>query len=377
MLNAADKRPVAGATIDFSDCRKGVYQTDVNGILSFRMEDELNCRLFIRMPGFTSAALELSGLSIRNSKNFEVELRKEGEQYVGIVIDVDNRMLLSDVRVQAILQETGQIIEDVTDEKGEYVLALSNDKVYQIRYSKVGYTDINRTFSTGSAAQQSLLGAMTIRKISSNTPIDVPNVGNPLPITPNVQMPPVEQLPAKSYSIQVAAAPQVNLNQYAALNTYGNVYYMNVDNNYKVRVGAFISKTTASKVLSQIRGEGYTGAFLVEEMTQEVYDKLLTDDMDLSLSSGVNNPVLANQSVNSRYKIQLGAYQDTKNFNATKVNNLGTLEKKQKDNLTLVLLSGYNSIEEARKAMEAAKKVGFTAAFIVTDEQGELKRVKL
>jgi cell division septation protein DedD len=376
VLNASDRKPVAGATVDFGDCRKGTFKTDVNGVLYFKMEDELNCRVIIGMSGFSSSSLELSGLSTRNSKSFDIELKKDGEQYIGVVVDVDSKSPLNEVRVQAIAQETGQMIEDITNEKGEYVLALSDNRVYQIRYSRVGYTDINRTFPTGNGSNNKSLGAMPIKKVTSTTTVNLPDMETELSSNVPVEVPPIEALPARSYAIQVASAPQLNLNRFASLNVYGNVYYVDFDNTYKIRVGAFANKATAEQVLAEIRKAGHAEAFLVEELTKDVYDKILTDGL-ASLPNDIDEEESEYEDRDEKYKVQLGAYKDARNFDSNKVRNLGAIEKKEKKEFTLFLLTGYKTIEEARKAMVAAQKVGFPNAFVVADEQGELKRIKL
>jgi cell division septation protein DedD len=129
-------------------------------------------------------------------------------------------------------------------------------------------------------------------------------------------------------------------------------------------------------VLAEIRKAGHAEAFLVEELTKDVYDKILTDGL-ASLPNDIDEEESEYEDRDEKYKVQLGAYKDARNFDSNKVRNLGAIEKKEKKEFTLFLLTGYKTIEEARKAMVAAQKVGFPNAFVVADEQGELKRIKL
>lgn len=390
VVSGADNRPVAKAVVDFSDCGKGVFETDDQGIFNFKADDQLNCRVIIRKPGFTSSSLQLSALSLQNNQNYRVVLQTEGTQYRGLVIDVDNQLPLANVRVDAYNTSTNSGFSAITDENGEYMLSLAPGENYLIRFSRVGYSDLNRNVSTTNAYDRSILGRTSIRKVSSSTPVADVNAGvtdDETPRTPNAgsgRAIRLEDLPAKVYAVQVAATDRPSLNRYSAMNAYGNVYYMNLNNVYKVRVGVFLDKANAEVALRSIKSV-YEDAFIVEEKTTDVTDKLLleegtyfvdTNRTPVATTTPNSDTVAATDRSMNSYKVQLAAYRDIQNFDANKVNNLGTVEQMQKGNLTVVFVGGFSTMQEAKRAMEQARAVGFTSAFVVMEEDGELKRVK-
>jgi len=74
--------------------------------------------------------------------------------------------------------------------------------------------------------------------------------------------------------------------------------------------------------------------------------------------------------------VQIAALSTTKWFDKNKVLDIGILEQRAKGNLTLMLLSGFDTIEDARRGVAKAKAKGFKTAFIVQDTASGLKKVK-
>ncbi|MEM1327548.1 MAG: carboxypeptidase regulatory-like domain-containing protein [Bacteroidota bacterium] len=380
VIAGTDQRPIDQAIVDFSDCERGVFETDRQGLFAFKADDQLNCRVIIRKQGYLSTSLQLSALSLQNNRNLEVVLQKEGTQYRGLVEDVDTNLPLEGVRVNARNRRTNVGFTAMTDENGEYVLPLGNSEDYIIEFSKVGYSNLNRNVTTGSTYNRSILGRTSIRRVGSSTPITDNNSsfdGNPR--TPNTgQAIRLEDLPTTSYAVQVAATDKPNLNSYADLNVHGNVYYMTVNKLNKVRVGVFPDKSDAEEVRKAVRKAGYKDAFIVPETTREVVDKIvLPDDGYITEGTSTNRPTTTPTTNMSGYKVQLAAYRDTKYFDASKVDNLGYIEQMRKGDLTVMFISGFSTLEEARRAMQQAKRIGFNSAFVVMEENGEIKRVNL
>ncbi len=371
VINATDNQPIASATIDFSDCQKGIYETDNNGIFNFRADEELNCRLLIRKQGYISTSLQLSGISNSNNKNYEIQLLREGEQYIGRVVDVDTRAPLSDVMVTAINQQNRQVTEALTSEDGTYSLPLQKRGNYIIRYSKVGYSNRDRTLSVREG-DRAVLGTIEIKKTSSTTPLENETISTPYIPTP------VTNLPSVGYAVQVGAAGKLELDKYASLNVHGNVYYVKEDNLHKIRIGVYLSKTEANTIAQKLKAEGYKGAFVVEESMQNVADKVVLKDragLEIGNSSPTNQPSYTSTSTDG-YKVQLAAYTDPERyFDESKVEGMGFLEKRKRGQLTIMLLGGYKTEQEARTALARAKRAGFTTAFLVYEENGNIKKV--
>lgn len=364
VLNATDNMPLEGAVIDFSDCQKGIYATDANGIFNFRADEELNCRLLIRKQGYTSASLQLSGISIRDNKNYEIILEREADRYEGRIVDVDTRIPIEQMLVQATNQQTNIVYETYTNQDGIYKLPLRSNGSYTVRYSKMGYADRSRRVSVRDGGRN-VLGILEMRRTGSSTPI-TPE------IDPTPRPPAVTDLPEVGYAVQVSATNKLDLDQYAPLNVHGNVYYVKDRGLFKIRVGVYLSKSEANSIAQKLRSSGYRGAFLVEESMVNVSDKVI-GEMTAPITTDDRSPEI--NSTNG-YKVQLAAYKDpSKYFKESKVAGIGFVEQRRKGQLTIMLLSGYRTEQEARNALSKARRAGFTTAFLVYDQNGRLEKV--
>jgi len=54
---------------------------------------------------------------------------------------------------------------------------------------------------------------------------------------------------------------------------------------------------------------------------------------------------------------------------------LGPIEERMKGDLTLKLIGGLETLSQARQTMTEARKAGFTTAFIVMEQNGQLVKV--
>lgn len=217
-----------------------------------------------------------------------------------------------------------------------------------------------------------MLGTIEIKKTSSTTPLENETISTPYIPTP------VINLPSVGYAVQVGAAGKLELDKYASLNVHGNVYYVKEDNLHKIRIGVYLSKTEANTIAQKLKTEGYKGAFVVEESMQNVADKVVLKDragLEIGNSSPTNQPSYTSTSTDG-YKVQLAAYTDPERyFDESKVEGMGFLEKRKRGQLTIMLLGGYKTEQEARTALARAKRAGFTTAFLVYEENGNIKKV--
>lgn len=378
VVNATDRQPVANAIIDFTDCGQGLYQTDVAGVYSFKISTTMNCRISVRKPGYISRTVALNAAELQGTDNYEVILSREDEGYSGYLIDAQSQAPLENVAVQVINQTTGQTVEVTTDQAGEYVVGLSANTLYDIVYSKPGYSEARRSIPIGVGTDKAILGVYPLQRSA-----DYPYVNEPVSSTPKTDesgQPYLGSLPAVGYAVQVAAVEKLDPKQYSNLSSFGNIYYATVSGVYKVRIGVFPTREEALTTLDNVKKKGYKGAFLVKEDARDVADKFVGLEKDLQPKGNTTTTTTTSPTTAApgSYKVRLAAYKDTKNFDVAKVNNIGTLERQQKGEWTIMLVGNYSSAEEARQALQRSKAAGFTDAYIVTIEQnGELRRINL
>ncbi len=73
--------------------------------------------------------------------------------------------------------------------------------------------------------------------------------------------------------------------------------------------------------------------------------------------------------------VQLGAYSSAASFDRNKAARLGQVEQRSRGNLTLFLIGGLRSVNEARIVQSNARQAGYTGAFIVEEKGSELVKV--
>jgi hypothetical protein len=157
------------------------------------------------------------------------------------------------------------------------------------------------------------------------------------------------------YFIQIAAlALNSDLTSFSDLRMYGDLVVHDDDKYSKVRVGTFVSEQDARAALDRVKAGGYKDAFVVKHAVQE--------------SAVAEAPM--------EYKVRLGTYAKVGNFDPTPLEHLGKIESYRKDELTIMLLAGYPSLAAAQRAREAVIVQGFTDAYVVTDHNGVLEKVR-
>ncbi|MEM9990688.1 MAG: SPOR domain-containing protein [Bacteroidota bacterium] len=419
VINASDEQPIADVTIDFVECGLETYQTDEKGMYIFPLQNNMNCRILIRKEGYLTSSIQLSDAELREKKRYQVVLQREGEEYAGSIIDGVSRIPISDVYVRATNQVTGKFVETVADEDGEYALSLSPNAMYIIRYSKAGYTDMNRTLPTADGTDRTILGTFPMQRVGEIAPIppvedlavrdslsgddmatapvarpDAPYQDGVVISTEPAVTPPIATTATTStptytgtvYSVQIAATKQLQLAEYERLKgTFDNIYYVKSFDLHKVRVGPYIDKLEAARAMRQLEYRGFEGAFIVLEEGENLGDSavihpnaiggaaLASADNFTTKSVKTNNDV-----IKGGYKIRLGSYTKPKqSFRDTKVKQYGVVEKRIQGKWTIMLLGGFATAKDAKGVLNRVRSAGFKDAFVIEElSDGELRKVQ-
>lgn len=428
--NATDRSPISNAQVDFSPCGEGVYTTDINGIYSFQARDGLNCDVLVRKSGYSSSSLRLSTSNVQQGRSFEVLLTRTsgstvnpanlpGASYTGKVIDSQNRQPINGVIVRATNSRTGQAQEAYSDANGNYTLKLTPNSMYIIRYSRGGYAEFNRSLQTNNGADRSILGIIPFMPAEGNTastqtnPNTNTNPSNPYPGSSNPSSGSTQptypgnttypttgtttkpthtgtstnthtntdgattttSAPAtRGYAVQVAAVSKLNMSNYGNLGTLGNVYYQNTGKVYKIRLGVYPTKEKAIAAKAKARAKGYKQAFVVEENVSAVSAVVNTNTTTTRPSTTANTSTAGSST--SGYMVRIATLRNTSNFNTQSVSSIGYIEQRQSGPYTIMLLSGYNSLSDARLAQRKVRNLGFSDAYVVVENAGKLQKVK-
>ncbi len=181
--------------------------------------------------------------------------------------------------------------------------------------------------------------------------------------------------PTKVYFIQLAALykTQGNILPFKRLVQYGNIYKTNESSVTKIKLGYFADAGQASQILSQVKGMGFTDAFITHEA-------MSSSELELMVSNGQNNVDFGSNysggyTTGNQYKVRLAAYEDPIWFDVNKVKDLGMIEQWSKRDWTIFVLSGFNSFEDANNAKIRALNRGFSDAEVVLDRNGILETI--
>ncbi len=226
-------------------------------------------------------------------------------------------------------------------------------------------------------------------------------------------------MPETGYLIQTIVTDKLSQEQIDYLGQYGNVITEDRGKDKAYRVGIFANPIHTEQALASIK-QTYPDAFkvAVELDNQQLGNRialssqviypipppkpatLLMPSDDPTASNSVNStPVsttpppiketpVTNWTNNSppststpapstkptntvAFKVQLGAFKDTKSINFSQLEGMGYIEQQKKANgLTYVYLSSFKTIEDARVARTKVKDKGVAAPFIVAFKNG-------
>ena len=361
--NSSDGTPVSNAIVDFSQCGEAIYETDNAGFFTFPAIQGLQCQVIVTKEGYMQTTVDISTIGPNPRKQFDVQLSRMEEAYIGRIINYSTRIPVQGVIVTATNRNTGNSLETETDVNGDYYLALSPQSSYILKYSARGFREVNFTVNTENGLDRSILGVIPLipaTEVGPSAP-GVPSIGPSIPAQPNTGT--FQQ----GFAVQVAAVKSPDLGPYSELNNFGQIYSKDVSGTHKIRVGVFSTREEALKALSAIRTRGYQDAFLVKE-----------EGVTVGVSPNFQPPIpTPTQAVfsNGLYKIQLAAYRNPNYFNPDLVAGLGIIEERMKGDLTVKYVGGIPTLSDARRALSQARAAGFSTAFIVVEDNGILRKV--
>lgn len=177
------------------------------------------------------------------------------------------------------------------------------------------------------------------------------------------------------YFIQLASVSSTKLDgkDFEGLAKYGNIYKMNASNMTKIRLGYFLDEAEARAVLSSVKKNGYSDAFITSQPLKVQELELLVSNASYQTDSYM---VPKKFKGTSGYKVRLASYENPKWFNINKAKDIGKIEQWSKGGWTIFVLSGFSSQEEAAKARIKAINQGFVDAEVVFDNNGLLEKIQ-
>ena len=402
VVNAFDQGPIAGAKLDFSACDEPVFATNDAGIYQFQALAGLDCEVIVSKDGFESGKLQVLSAGKRESKRYEVKLMPESDPFIGNILDASSNRPLDEVLVRAMERGTGRIIESRSGSTGSYSLKLRPGYAYDLRFSRAGYEDFHFNVEIKDATERSVLGVMRMQSAGTRvesggrTASAPPTSGTSIPNTASTAVPPGTSLSGedettaekssrysdldKGYAVQLAALPgntEVKSAEFANMEPVGNLYSRSEKGMNKVRIGIYATKKEASDARQEAVKKGYKTAFVVVETLEDMDE---VNFLNVAPPSGLpseETPREVPAASSALYPIRF-SWQPIKIhsfLSRIKSRDWVQLERRRKGDFTIMLLGGFDSLEEAVQASNAAVRLGFEGAHVVIDEKTRLVRV--
>ena len=101
---------------------------------------------------------------------------------------------------------------------------------------------------------------------------------------------------------------------------------------------------------------------------------LVSDMYRVTMDTDVENCLVVHVSDSFQMRFHRNE-DDLYVFDASKVESYGRVVKRAKGDMTIMLLSGYNTLKDARAATEKAIASGFTGAHVVLEDDGKLIKI--
>ncbi|MDQ3017179.1 MAG: SPOR domain-containing protein [Bacteroidota bacterium] len=183
------------------------------------------------------------------------------------------------------------------------------------------------------------------------------------------------------FSVQVAASSKT-ITEYSARNEWeglGPVYVQNENGVYKVRIGPFDSQIEAKKILVEVKSKGRKDAFIVVRQGIAVDKPITRNTPEIRTNESPKTGAVDVQSTGETkgdYKVRVASYLHPGDFNTEGIDNLGTLESYRKGEWTIMMISGFNTLESARKAQKIVVSKGFNDAAVVMERDGLLETIQ-
>ena len=406
VTDASTGQPIPSASIDFTTCGGQVYATDQTGRYAFQAVEGVQCEVVISGAGYDPARVPLSSMQPDATNTVRVSLNSSGAvaggngmagqpgQNIGgipngvqpsvappgsargYLTNAQTGYPVMDAEVTITDRATGQTARLRSDQNGAYLTQLNPFTTYDVAVNGYGFEPVSFPITTqGIVSGDEILGNITLlpNQGSTGTGPTYPG-GNP------TTTPTPGGANVSGYSVQLASLGKApDLSKFGAAQQYGRVYAANAGGTYKVRVGVFATRAEAEAAANRLKQGAYAGAFVVSDTgvsasgaPTTVPGPPPTTAPSQPVGGTTTNPASTGYG---RYRVQLGAFSKPQNFNRAGAQQLGQLDETQRGTLTIFRIVSLQSPAEAEAVRARAESMGFTGAYILVEENGQLRKL--
>jgi hypothetical protein len=237
-----------------------------------------------------------------------------------------------------------------------------------------------------------------------------------------------EELIIMRYAVQLAAyandGDAINMSRFMPVSDLGRVYTVPEKEFTKVRLGVWEDPAKAESAKAEVVKRGFKEAMVVNEKSTRMTDKLLVTEPDAPVTPKVEpapaiikpvehsapkkatsttgkstlaskgkvepkqvpaevkatetpKPVEPVKVASTKYMVRVAAHKDINTFNEMYIAGIPAVKDVRKSGkLSVVYLSGFNSLEEAVAARKLLAKRGLQDAYVVQEEGSKISRVQ-
>ncbi|MBK8504529.1 MAG: hypothetical protein IPL46_21355 [Saprospiraceae bacterium] len=353
------KESIPCFTIDFSSCGHPVYESSNEGLFSMETVEGFACYVRIAKRGYANLDLMVDYDKIPgDGKTYNIYLSRSPNSFSGHIRDtVDGNLYVSGANLELRSLQDKYIQRVESNNQGEFSIYLTPDTDYEVFVQHPDYHPYQNKFKTGSE-----LDGLELKRVYISR-IDHKKIPSRLGTEVAVMRKDKRLEGINYYSVQILAkhSTEINLVGFKDLEQYGEVFLEKDGLVSKVKVGKFFDRSMAERALSKINNKpAYHDAFLTQSLAGNMNHKK-------------QERVL--QVREAGYMVRLASYLNPDIFDGTKVEMLGKLSSVQKNEWTIMLLSGFDSLDEARIVESRVKDLGFKSAYVVQYNGEQLQKV--
>ncbi|HUR30048.1 MAG TPA: SPOR domain-containing protein [Saprospiraceae bacterium] len=179
-----------------------------------------------------------------------------------------------------------------------------------------------------------------------------------------------------TFSVQVYASSNTISESTAKKewNDVGQVYIQKENGMYKVRIGPYATQVEAKQILGAVKSKGRKDAFIVVNQSGELDAPVVTTEVKETPA-----PVIEEKEFSlavGDYKVRVASYLHPGTFNPDGIDQLGRLESYRRGEWTIMMIGGFKTLDDAKRAKNIVSSKGFTDAAIVLEKDGILETVE-
>ena len=361
-VKSADNQVIEGAKIDFSKCGEAAFLTDINGKYSLQTTSSFVCEAEISKDGFGKTTANI----VAGKGVYNVVLKKDVPPFSGFLSDTKSNAI-EGATVKATNKTTKEVLETVTLANGEYSLPLAENATYDLSFSRPGFVNLqSRNIKTGDGAKRNILGKNTLMDVGEALPTDAGFTS----ITKKGGV-----ANKKGFAVQIASVTgeKIDMSPYEKVKSVGAIYTTFANATSKVKVGTFEKRDDAVAALAKVKEQGFIQSFIVEEGKIAVQPKEMGKIEDKKTVLVPKISVIKEKMTD--YKVRIATLKDVLKFDKKGLSAIAKVDEMKSGDNTIIVLTDFISLADAKAACEKAINLGFKDAFVVQPKDGKLVKV--